>query len=118
MLSHMCRHAHVFRWHLGEGHTTVFLALPTRAPTLASAERDAWEDAADGGKIQYWERERVDERNIIHCILPFSFQEYSVVRDVRVWKDQGYKPVPLKEEAKFGLAKDARVKVKNISAGL
>jgi hypothetical protein len=116
--SHACRHAHVFRWHLGEGHTTVLLALPTEAPSPESVQLEGWDNASGDGKVPFWDPKQVDERDIIHCILPFSLQEYSVVRDVKVWKVQGYKPVPLIEEARFGLAKDDRVKVKNLSAGL
>lgn len=90
----------------------MFLALPTTAPSPESVQLEGWDNVWGKGDVPYWDPKLVDEADIIHSILPFSEQKYSVVRDVKVWKAQNYKPVPLVEEALVGLAADGRVKMK------
>lgn len=113
----LCRHAHVFRWHLGDGDTNVILALPTKAPEPESVQLEAWDNTWGDGRVPYWDPALVDEATIIHSIIPFSLQEFSYVRDVKVWKAQNYQPVPLKEGALFGLETDERVQPKTLAGG-
>lgn len=109
----------MFRWHLGDGSdTNVILALPTTAPKPESVQLEGWDGVWGNENVPYWDPARVDEQDLMHHLLPYSLQDYSVLRDVKVWKEQNYKAVPLIEEALFGEdatgAVDSRVQTKTI----
>lgn len=86
------RHAHVFRWHLKDAATTVFLALPTKAPCPESVQLEGWDGVWGDGTVAYWDPKLVDEADITRSIFAHSHQECSAVRDVEVWKAQNCRP--------------------------
>ena len=82
----------MFRWHLEDDATTVFLAFPTKAPCPESVQLEGWDGVWGDGTVPYWDPKLVDAADITRSVLVHSHQECSAVRDVEDWKAQNCRP--------------------------